>query len=256
MPRYWIRVAAFLWSARVLAAIPLLVAGCGGGSSGPTAPTAAAPTVTAVAPVSGSLAGQTVVRITGSGFVATPRVTFDGVGATNVQLVDANSITASVPARATAGAVDLVVSNPSGGSGRLAGGYAYARYDGQWAGTSSQGQQVRFTVSADQVVTLFSAGYSYRFVLRRRGVRPLSANRRAHRRGARDARRIRWRRQRRRRHFDRVWRHAVGHNGIRTTRNQPARLRCVHADVDRDAIAMNRGRLWSTKVAHVQCPRN
>lgn len=84
----------------------------------------AAPVVTSVSPNSGSPAGGTVVAITGTGFVAVPTVTFGGTPATNVAFSSSTSIIATVPARA-AGAVAVVVGNPDGQTGTLAGGFTY-----------------------------------------------------------------------------------------------------------------------------------
>lgn len=93
--------------------------------SGYTYSTAAPPpTVTAVSPNSGPTAGGTSVTITGTGFVATPSVTFGGTAATGETFVSATTITAVAPARA-AGLVNVVVTNPDAQSGTLTSGYAY-----------------------------------------------------------------------------------------------------------------------------------
>ena len=84
----------------------------------------AAPTVTSVAASSGPAAGGTVVTITGTGFTATPTVTFGGTAATNVTFVNATTITATTPAK-TAGAVNIVVTNPDAQTGTGAGLYTY-----------------------------------------------------------------------------------------------------------------------------------
>ena len=84
----------------------------------------AAPTVTSVAASSGPAAGGTVVTITGTGFTATPTVTFGGTAATNVMFVNATTITATTPAK-TAGAVNIVVTNPDTQAGTGAGLYTY-----------------------------------------------------------------------------------------------------------------------------------
>lgn len=82
------------------------------------------PTVTAVSPNSGSTAGGTSVTITGTGFVATPSVTFGGANATSEVLVNSTTLTATTPARA-AGLVNVVVTNPDAQSGTLTNGFAY-----------------------------------------------------------------------------------------------------------------------------------
>lgn len=88
------------------------------------------PTVSSIAPSSGPLAGGTAVTITGTNFEATSTVTIGGASATSVVVVSDTSITAITPAR-TAGAKDVVVTNPDGGfSGTLAGGFTYVESSG------------------------------------------------------------------------------------------------------------------------------
>ncbi len=86
--------------------------------------TPAAPTVTSVIPSSGTSLGGTSVTITGTAFVATPTVTFDGVAATSVVWVNSTQLTAVTPVHAV-GAVNVVVTNPDTQSGTLVGGYTY-----------------------------------------------------------------------------------------------------------------------------------
>jgi len=85
---------------------------------------AAAPTVSSIAPVSGTTAGGTSVTITGTGFVSGTTVTLGGAAATAVTVVSATSITATTPAHA-AGAVNVTVTNPDGQSGTLNSGFTY-----------------------------------------------------------------------------------------------------------------------------------
>jgi len=82
------------------------------------------PTVTGIAPNSGSTAGGTGVTITGSNFVAGATVALGGVAATGVTVVNATTITATTGAHA-AGSVDVVVTNPDSQSGTLASGFIY-----------------------------------------------------------------------------------------------------------------------------------
>jgi hypothetical protein len=83
-----------------------------------------APAVTSVAPTSGVPAGGTNVTITGTNFSAGATVSFGGTAATGVTLVSSTSITATTPAQPL-GKVDVVVTNPDGQKGTLAGGYTY-----------------------------------------------------------------------------------------------------------------------------------
>jgi hypothetical protein len=86
-----------------------------------------APTVISVTPNTGPTGGGTSVTITGTNFLNPSTVTFGGVAATNVVVVNATTITATTPAHA-AGAVDVVVADAgvcSGVSGTLPNGFTY-----------------------------------------------------------------------------------------------------------------------------------
>jgi hypothetical protein len=92
--------------------------------------TRAAPTITAIAPASGTTAGGTLVAISGAGFTPTVTVTFGGTPATDVVTI-AGVVRARTPAHAE-GAVDLVVTNDDGQSGMVAAGFTFTRPpDGQ-----------------------------------------------------------------------------------------------------------------------------
>jgi hypothetical protein len=67
-----------------------------------------APTITGVSPNTGPTAGGTAVTVTGTNFFAPMTVTFGGVAATNVVVVNGTTLTATTPAHA-AGSVDVVV---------------------------------------------------------------------------------------------------------------------------------------------------
>jgi hypothetical protein len=82
------------------------------------------PTVSGVLPNSGPTAGGTGVTISGTNFIAGATVTFGGTAATGVTVVNATTITATTPAHA-AGAVNVVVTIPVGGSGTLPNGFTY-----------------------------------------------------------------------------------------------------------------------------------
>lgn len=66
------------------------------------------PTITDITPSAGPTAGGTAVAIDGAGFAAGATVTFGGVAATSVVIVNAGRITCVTPAHAE-GAVDVVV---------------------------------------------------------------------------------------------------------------------------------------------------
>ncbi len=82
------------------------------------------PTVTSVAPSSGPTAGGTVVTLTGTNLIDGATVTFGGTAATGVTVNSSTSITATTPAH-TAGAADVVVTNPDTQIGALAGGFTF-----------------------------------------------------------------------------------------------------------------------------------
>lgn len=74
-----------------------------------------APTVTGIAPTSGSTLGGTSVVITGCGFTGATSVHFGGTAATGVVVTTDSSVTATSPAHA-AGVVDVDVTTPAGTS--------------------------------------------------------------------------------------------------------------------------------------------
>jgi large repetitive protein len=86
---------------------------------------APAPTVTAVSPANGPVAGGTPVTIDGAGFLNGAGVTFGGTAATNVMVLSTGRITATTPAHG-AGAVDLVVTNATGQASPRFRGFTYS----------------------------------------------------------------------------------------------------------------------------------
>ena len=83
----------------------------------------AEPTLASVSPVEGPIAGGTTVTITGTGLTGTTDVTFGGVPATGVLVVDDSTVTATTPSNA-AGVVDVALMTP-GGSDTLANAFTY-----------------------------------------------------------------------------------------------------------------------------------
>ncbi|WP_454767168.1 putative Ig domain-containing protein [Cupriavidus campinensis] len=73
------------------------------------------PTVTGISPTSGVVTGGTSVTITGTNFTGATAVSFGAASASSYVVNSATSITATSPAGA-AGAVDVVVTTPSGAS--------------------------------------------------------------------------------------------------------------------------------------------
>ncbi|RJQ07198.1 MAG: hypothetical protein C4558_10105 [Dehalococcoidia bacterium] len=113
------------WHPGHLLRAALLFAALTAGIAGVRATEAApAPTVTAVSPANGPLAGGTVITITGTGFVAGATVDLGGVAATGVVVVSATSITATTAAHAPA-AVVVTVKNADGQGGTISGAFTY-----------------------------------------------------------------------------------------------------------------------------------
>ncbi len=83
-----------------------------------------APTISAVSPNSGSIQGGTSVTISGTDFRSITAVSFGGVAATSYVVNSPTRITAVTPARATSGAVDVVVT-AAGGAATTVGGFTY-----------------------------------------------------------------------------------------------------------------------------------
>jgi hypothetical protein len=79
--------------------------------------------LTAISPISGAASGGVGITLTGSGLTGATSVTFDGIAATSVNVVNSTTITAVTPAHAV-GAVNVVVITP-GGAAQLVNGYAY-----------------------------------------------------------------------------------------------------------------------------------
>ena len=84
----------------------------------------AAPTVNSISPAAGTTSGGTAVTISGNHFATGATVTFGGAAAGTINVISGTTITATTPAHAL-GAVNVVVTNPPGLSGTLAGGYTY-----------------------------------------------------------------------------------------------------------------------------------
>jgi hypothetical protein len=80
-------------------------------------------TLTNVNPASGASSGGAGVTLTGTGLAGTTDITFGGVSATSINVVNSTTATAVTPAHA-AGAVDVVITTPSGSATQI-NGYTY-----------------------------------------------------------------------------------------------------------------------------------
>lgn len=76
--------------------------------------------INVVSPPSGSAAGGLAITLTGTGFTGATSVTFGGVPATSVNVVNSTSITAITP-RHSPGVVDVVITTPSGSAAAING---------------------------------------------------------------------------------------------------------------------------------------
>lgn len=74
------------------------------------------PTVTAISPASGSLGGGTAVTVTGTDFASVSSVHFGSATATSFTVGSEGSLTATAPAAATLGSVDVTVTTVAGTS--------------------------------------------------------------------------------------------------------------------------------------------
>jgi hypothetical protein len=80
-------------------------------------------TLTVSSPASGSASGGTGFTLTGTNLTGATNVTFGGVAATSVNVVNSTTVTGVTPANAV-GAVDVAISTPVGNA-TLANGYTY-----------------------------------------------------------------------------------------------------------------------------------
>jgi hypothetical protein len=84
-----------------------------------------APTISAIAPAIGKVAGGTAVVITGTGFVNGLQVVMGGGGCTSLTVVSATQATCLTPAHAV-GTVDVIVTNVDSQSATLVGSFVYS----------------------------------------------------------------------------------------------------------------------------------
>lgn len=98
--------------------------GCADGGGGPTAPPPAPLAITSIEPSVGDTKGGTVVTLTGANFGPAAIVTFGGLPATDVHVINGTTLTAVTPAH-VAGKVDVRVES-TGRSITSRAGYDYA----------------------------------------------------------------------------------------------------------------------------------
>lgn len=150
----------------LLAGLAGMAAGCGAGA--PTGPSALRPApgtqaplaIASVSPATGSTGGSTPLTLAGSGFQNGATVTIDGVTVASAVADAGASLRFWTPPHG-AGLVDVVVTNPDGGEGTIAGAYSYVpaasfEFDGQWAGAAGAEleKDLRFTVRDGALVSV------------------------------------------------------------------------------------------------------
>ena len=86
------------------------------------------PTITSIAPTSGTVGGGTTIGITGTNLLNTSSVTVGGVAATNLTNVSSVFVTAVTPAAATIGLKNIVLTTP-GGSTTALDAFTYTGFD-------------------------------------------------------------------------------------------------------------------------------
>ncbi len=121
-----------------------------------------APTVSSIAPTSGSTAGGTSITITGTGFLAGATVKFGGVAATNVTLNSSTSLSATTPAHA-AGTVDVLVTNSDGKAATLSQAFTFALPAPTVTGVSPATGPTSGGTAVTIAGTNFQAGATVRF---------------------------------------------------------------------------------------------
>lgn len=81
------------------------------------------PTLSSINPSSGSASGGVGVTLTGTALTGTTSITFDGISATSINVINSTTVTAVTPAHA-AGIVDVVITTPQNSAG-LSNGFTY-----------------------------------------------------------------------------------------------------------------------------------
>ena len=114
----------------------------------------AAPVISNINPTSGPSAGGTLVTINGSNFQIGATVQFGANGATAVNFVNSNQLTALAPAAGSAVPVDVRVTNPDGQFISSAGAYTYVAPP-----TVSSVSPTSGTSAGDTMVTVQGTGF-------------------------------------------------------------------------------------------------
>ncbi len=113
----------------------------------------AAPTITSVAPIGGALGGNTLITLTGTGYVTGATITVASLACGSPLVLSSTSMTCLTPAHA-AGPADIVVTNPDSQQGILSGGYSYEN-----APTISSVSPVFGSIAGGTSVTITGTGF-------------------------------------------------------------------------------------------------
>jgi hypothetical protein len=122
----------------------------------PGTPPTTAPTLTSVSPASGPTAGGTTITLTGTNFVSGATVRVGGVAATNVAFASSTRLTARTPA-GTAGARDVLITNPNGQAAVRVGGFSYTTTSTALTATSVS--PLSGPTSGGTVITVTGTGF-------------------------------------------------------------------------------------------------
>jgi hypothetical protein len=120
--------------------------------------TSSSPTLTAVSPTSGPTSGGTVITLTGTNFVSGATVRVGGVAATGVTFVSATQLRATTPA-GTAGARDVLVTNPNGSSVTRTGAFTYVTSSTTSSFTVTGVSPASGPTSGGTVITVTGSGF-------------------------------------------------------------------------------------------------
>ncbi len=116
------------------------------------------PGIGSLTPNQGRQAGTTAITITGGNFAAGATVTIGATAATGVTVVNAATITATVPAGVALGTYSVTVTNPGSLSGTKASGYTSLPAMGTLLGTYNVGTNPRRVVTANGFVWVTNQG--------------------------------------------------------------------------------------------------
>jgi len=126
-------------------------------ANGAYAPAPGVPAIFSIAPSMGALGGGTLVNIVGANFGGAPKLTFNGLPASSVTLIDSTHLTAKTPASASYGTVAVSLQT-GGGTATLANGFTYDTPLGNGMEMFGHAGGVTFGVAVDGTHAYISQG--------------------------------------------------------------------------------------------------